>query len=264
MPAPDQLLFFICSTYLFNKFFHLLIILSLRSGIALSILLTPRRLVTLSKHTQADLLYIGITVRIFFAELFSHVAALPSRERKYLEMENTKLNILIRQECEADFDSVYEVVRSAFETMDMASGDEQDLVNRLRKSTAFIPELSLVAELDGKIIGHIMFTKMKIGVHPALTLAPVAVLPEYQKQGIGGKLIVEGHRIARELGHSVVILVGHADYYPRFGYTPAGIKNIQAPFEVPEDAFMVLELREDGLKGVSGMIEFAPEFFPDA
>ena len=179
-------------------------------------------------------------------------------------MERTKLDILIRQEREADFDSVYEVVRSAFKTMEMASGDEQDLVNRLRKSPAFIPELSLVAELDGQIIGHIMFTKMKIGVHPALALAPVAVLPEYQKQGIGAKLIVEGHRIARELGHNAIILVGHADYYPRFGYTPAGKRNIQAPFEVPEEAFMVLELREGGLKGVSGMVEFAPEFFPGA
>jgi len=176
-------------------------------------------------------------------------------------MENTKLEILIRQECEADHDSVYEVVRSAFETMEMASGDEQDLVNRLRKSTAFIPELSLVAECDGQVIGHIMFTKMKIGDYNALTLAPVAVLPEYQKQGIGAKLIVEGHRIARELGHSVIILVGHADYYPRFGYTPARKSNIQAPFEVPDDAFMVLELREGGLNGISGMIEFAPEFF---
>jgi len=179
-------------------------------------------------------------------------------------MENTKLEILIRQECEADHDSVYEVVRSAFETMEMASGDEQDLVNRLRKSTAFIPELSLVAELDGQIIGHIMFTKMTVGDHPALTLAPVAVLPEYQKQGIGAKLIVEGHRIARKLGHSIIILVVHTDYYPRCGDTPASKFNIQAPFDVPDDAFMVLELCEGGLKCVSGMIEFAPEFFPDA
>jgi len=183
---------------------------------------------------------------------------------KTLQNGNTKLDILIRQECEADFDSVYAVVRSAFETMEVASGDEQDLVNRLRKSTAFIPELSLVAEHDGNIIGHILFTKMKVGTHPVLALAPVAVLPEYQKQGIGAKLIDEGHRIARELGHSIVILVGHPDYYPRFGYKPAGNFNIQAPFDVPADAFMVLELREGGLKGVSGMIEFAPEFFPGA
>jgi len=173
------------------------------------------------------------------------------------------MNILIRQERETDFDSVYAVVRSAFETMEVASGDEQDLVNRLRKSSAFIPELSLVAVCDGKIVGHIMFTKMKVGIHPALALAPVAVLPEYQKQGIGGKLIAEGHRIARELGHSVAILVGHPNYYQRFGYQPAGNFNIQAPFDVPADAFMVLELREGGLMGVSGLIEFAPEFFPE-
>jgi predicted N-acetyltransferase YhbS len=134
-------------------------------------------------------------------------------------------------------------------------------VNRLRKSPAFIPELSLVAENNGNILGHILFTKIKIGGCPSLTLAPVAVLPAYQKQGIGGKLIEEGHRIARELGYGSIILVGHPDYYPRFGYTPASKWNIQAPFEVPDEAFMVLELREDGLKGISGMIEFAPEFF---
>ncbi len=179
-------------------------------------------------------------------------------------MKNSKLDIEIRQEREADFDSVYQVVKAAFEKMELADGDEQDLVNRLRKSTAFIPELSLVAEYEGQIIGHILFTRMKVGNHPALTLAPVAVLPEFQKQGIGAMLIEEGHRIARELGHSVVILIGHPDYYPRFGYKPAGQYNIKAPFEVPADAFMVLELREGALQGVSGMIEFAPEFFPDA
>jgi predicted N-acetyltransferase YhbS len=171
------------------------------------------------------------------------------------------MNMLIRQEREKDYDAVYQVVKSAFEQMEMASGNEQDLVNRLRKSAAFIPELSLVAEMAGRITGHIMFTKMKIGQHPSLALAPVAVLPAHQKQGIGGKLIEEGHRIARELGYSSVILVGHPDYYPRFGYQRASHWNIQAPFEVPDEAFMVLELREGGLEDVSGTIEYAPEFF---
>jgi predicted N-acetyltransferase YhbS len=175
-------------------------------------------------------------------------------------MEATKMNILIRQEQEKDFGAVYQVVKSAFETMEEASGDEQDLVNRLRKSPAFIPELSLVAELDGQVIGHILFTKMKIGDHPSLALAPVAVLPAYQKQGIGGKLIEEGHRIARDLGYGSIIVVGHPAYYPRFSYTRASTWAIQAPFDVPDEAFMVLELREGGLKGVSGMIAFAPEF----
>jgi predicted N-acetyltransferase YhbS len=176
-------------------------------------------------------------------------------------MEKTKMAILIRQEQEKDFGAVYQVVKSAFETMEEASGDEQDLVNRLRKSPSFIPKLSLVAECDGQVIGHILFTKMTIGGHPSLALAPVAVLPAYQNQGIGGKLIEEGHRIAKELGYSSIVVVGHAAYYPRFGYTRASQWAIQAPFEVPDEAFMILELREDGLKGVSGMIAFAPEFF---
>jgi predicted N-acetyltransferase YhbS len=171
------------------------------------------------------------------------------------------MDILIRQEQKEDIDSVYRVVKSAFETMEQASGDEQDLVNRLRKSEAFIPELSLVAECDGKIIGHILFTKMKIGDHPSLALAPVAVLPEYQNQGVGGKLIVEGHHIARELGYGSVIVVGHPAYYPRFGYKLASQWKITAPFEVPDEAFMVLELIEGGLKDVSGVIEYAKEFF---
>jgi predicted N-acetyltransferase YhbS len=171
------------------------------------------------------------------------------------------MNIQIRQEQKKDIDAVYSVVKSAFEKMELADGDEQDLVDRLRKSQAFIPELSLVAESDGKVIGHILFTKMKIGGHPSLALAPVAVLPEYQKQGVGGKLIREGHRIAKELGFNSVILVGHPAYYPRFGYSPASKWKITAPFEVPDKAFMVLELVEGGLTGVSGMIEYAPEFF---
>jgi predicted N-acetyltransferase YhbS len=171
------------------------------------------------------------------------------------------MNIVIRQEQEKDIDAVYQVVKTAFATMELADGDEQDLVNRLRKSAAFIPELSLVAEYEGKIIGHILFTKMKIGDHPSLALAPVAVLPEYQKQGAGGELIREGHRIAKELGYRSVIVVGHPDYYPRFGYHLASQWKITAPFEVPDEAFMALELVEGGLTGVSGMIAYAPEFF---
>jgi predicted N-acetyltransferase YhbS len=171
------------------------------------------------------------------------------------------MNLLIRQEEKKDHDAVYQVVKTAFETMEKANGDEQDLVNRLRKSEAFIPELSLVAEIDGKIIGHILFTRMKIGEHISLALAPVAVLPEYQGQGAGAQLIREGHRIARELGYRSVILVGHPDFYPRFGYSSASRWKISAPFEVPDEAFMALELVEGGLKDVSGEIEYAKEFF---
>lgn len=81
--------------------------------------------------------------------------------------------------------------------MEKTNGDEPNLVNRLRKSDAFIPELSQVAEKDGKIIGHILLTRMKICQQDSLALVPVAVLPEHQSQGVGTRLIREGHRIAK-------------------------------------------------------------------
>lgn len=170
------------------------------------------------------------------------------------------MEIIVRQETDKDIEIVYEVVRSAFENAEHTDGDEHNLVNRLRGSDAFIPELSLVAEHHGRIVGHILFTRMKIGDHESLSLAPVSVIPEYQRQGVGGRLILEGHRIAAQMGFDSVILFGHPTYYPRFGYAPASKWNITAPFEAPDDAFMALELRENALQHVSGMVEHAKEF----
>jgi predicted N-acetyltransferase YhbS len=171
------------------------------------------------------------------------------------------MEIIIRQETEKDHAEVYQLVKSAFEGMEFADGDEPELVVRLRKSSAFIPELSLVAVKQDEIVGPILFTKMRIGSRPSLALAPVAVLPSYQKKGIGGQLIREGHRIAKKLGHDSVIVVGHAAYYPRFGYLPASRWKITAPFEVPDDAFMAIELVPGSLKNACGMIKYAKEFF---
>ena len=95
----------------------------------------------------------------------------------------------IRQENKNDYVEVYNVVKKAFETAEHSDGNEQDLVEALRKSTSFIPELSLVAVVDNKIVGYILFTKIKIGKNEELALAPLAVLPEYQRQGIGKELI---------------------------------------------------------------------------
>lgn len=93
--------------------------------------------------------------------------------------------IEIRQETKEDYEEVYNVVKIAFETAEHSDGNEQDLVVSLRNSSSFIPELSLVAIQDNKIVGYILFTKIKIGQHEELALAPLAILPEYQKQGIG-------------------------------------------------------------------------------
>lgn len=168
--------------------------------------------------------------------------------------------MLIRQENSNDYIDVYALTKAAFEGMEHSEGNEQDLVERLRKSSAFIPELSLVAEEDGRIIGHIMFTKITINDTDALCLAPVSVLPEFQRKGIGGALINSGHEIAQSLGYSVCVLVGHKEYYPRFGYELASKHGITLPFEAPDDCVMV-KFISDTVKSVTGAAVFPPEFY---
>lgn len=170
------------------------------------------------------------------------------------------MKVEIRQETEADFSDVYEVNQSAFE-----QDTEARLVELLRNTDAFIPSLSLVAAIDNKIVGHILFTKIKIrndegNEYDSLALAPMAVKPALQRQGIGGQLIRYGLSEARELGHKSVIVVGHEHYYPKFGFVPAGKWQIKAPFEVPANVFMAVELVEDGLKDISGTVEYPKAF----
>lgn len=174
-------------------------------------------------------------------------------------------NITIRKEIPNDHNWVIELTAKAFETMPFSEGDEDQLVARLRNAPGFIPELSLVAELDGLIVGHILFTPLVIDngqqQFESLVLGPVSVLPEFQKQGIGGKLIRAGHQKAIELGFRSVILIGHPEYYPRFGYKPASTWGIKTHYELPsDDVFMAVELTEGALKNVSGMVIFPPEF----
>ena len=165
----------------------------------------------------------------------------------------------IRKETATVYEAVYAVVKRAFESAEHADGNEQDLVNALRKGDAFIPELSLVAEIDGKIVGHIMFTKLRIGNSTQLALAPLSVLPEYQKQGIGTALIHEGHKRARTLGYWYSVVLGNEKYYSRAGYSLARKYGILAPFGVPDENFMVCKLLERA-SSVSGVVQYAKEF----
>ena len=167
--------------------------------------------------------------------------------------------MIIRQEHNKEFHSIYALVKAAFESAEHADGNEPDLVNALRKSDSYIPELSLVAEIDAKIVGHIMFTKLKIGNQVQLALAPLSVLPDYQKQGIGTALIQEGHTRARALGYEYSVVLGSEKYYPRTGYLPAKDYGIFAPFDVPDENFMACKLSENA-PAVCGIVQYAKEF----
>jgi predicted N-acetyltransferase YhbS len=172
--------------------------------------------------------------------------------------------VIIRQENHHDYKAVFNVIEEAFKTEPFSDHKEQFLVERLRKSDAFIPELSLVVEIDNAIVGHILVTKLKIksetNIFNSLALAPVSVLPEFQGRGIGAKLILEAHKKAKELGHTSIILLGHEHYYPRFGYKQAHTFGIKLPFEVPKENCMAIELIENGLKGIQGVVEYPKEF----
>lgn len=168
--------------------------------------------------------------------------------------------ITIRRETSSDYPAIFEVVKEAFAHAEYADQDEHFLVERLRKSDAYIPELSLVAEMDGNVVGHIMFTKIKVGEHDAITLAPLAVLPGLQGKGIGGKLIEAAHKEAKRLGHEFSVLLGHAGYYPRFGYRRASEYGILSPLKVPDDAFMAIRL-QSSRERLDGIVEYAKEFF---
>lgn len=165
----------------------------------------------------------------------------------------------IRQAEARDWTAIYEVVREAFSSAEHADGNEQDLVNALRKGEAFIPELSLVAEANGKIIGHIMFKKAKVGIENILALAPLSVLPAYQRQGVGSALIRKGHEIAQRLGYNYSVVLGSEKYYPRFGYVQADALGIEAPFDVPRENFMVCKIMDEAV-AVRGVMEYAKEF----
>ena len=149
---------------------------------------------------------------------------------------------------------------------DLAFGSSAEgiLVEKLRLNPDFIPELSIVAVLNGKIVGHILFFPIRIkggsASYNSLALAPMSVLPGYQKKGIGGQLIKNGLAFAGKLGFKSVIVLGHADYYPRYGFSPASKWKITSPFDVPDEVFMAIELVPHGLKNVSGIVEYPAEF----
>lgn len=168
-------------------------------------------------------------------------------------------NIKVRPERTDDHGAVYDLVRAAFATAEHADGNEQDLVAALRKSDAFVPQLSLVAEVDGALAGYIQFTKALVGQREVLALAPLAVLPAYQRKGVGKALVQAGHSHAKALGFTHSLVLGSETYYPQFGYAPAAELGVQVPPGMPPENFMALRLQNDA-PALCGAVTYAPEF----
>jgi len=170
------------------------------------------------------------------------------------------MEISIRQERAGDQEAVHTVHIAAFERE-----SEATLVDLLRNDRAFIPALSFVACIGDQLVGHVLITEIEIvsedgKVAPSLALAPIAVVPEFQQQGIGSQLINAAIDKARSLGYSSVIVLGHAAYYPKFGFVPASKWQIKAPFEVADEVFMALELLPGGLEGTTGTVRYSKPF----
>lgn len=160
-----------------------------------------------------------------------------------------------RQEVPADIPAVRQVVAAAFDRP-----DEADLVDALRADPAWLPGLSRVA-LDpaGRVVGHALLTRCHIGEVPALCLAPCSVLPSAQRRGAGAAAVVAALDAARAAGERYVVVLGHPQYYPRFGFTTASLSGVRVGFEVPDEALMVLALR-GGEAVPAGLVRYAAPF----
>jgi len=162
----------------------------------------------------------------------------------------------LRSEELADVSAIRTVNLAAFET-----SAEADLVDALRGQAT--PLISLVAEDGAAIVGHILFSPVTLNRHPdvqIMGLGPMAVVPPRQRQGIGSALVREGLDTCKRVGAGAVVVVGHATYYPRFGFAPASRFGLSCQYAVPDDVFMVVELDPGALKGVAGTVRYHPAF----
>jgi putative acetyltransferase len=166
------------------------------------------------------------------------------------------LNAQIRDETQAHSEAVREVVRRAF-----GRDDESSLVDALRAERAVVQ--SFVAVLEGRLVGHLLFSELAIvgdtARVPALALAPLAVLPAFQRRGIGSALVRHGLEVCRSCGHAIVIVLGDPDFYARFGFSSALTARLRAPFS-GRPSFMAIEVKEGALRDVSGRVSYPAAF----
>jgi putative acetyltransferase len=163
--------------------------------------------------------------------------------------------MVVRVEQPGDAVGIRETNELAFE-----SPLEAGLVDALRSAKDY---LSLVATLDEQVVGHILFTPVTLEPSVDLRiagLAPMAVRPEHQRRGVGGKLIRAGLDECRRSGYSAVVVLGHPEYYPRFGFVPAHTFGLTCEFPSPPEAFMAIELDAGALSGIGGVVHYLPQF----
>lgn len=154
--------------------------------------------------------------------------------------------IQIRQERPEDYQQIRELVRNAFALAEHSDGEEHNLIERMRLSPEYIPELSLVAVSGDIILGHIMFSKISVGQSEAIALAPISVRTDRQRKGIGKLLVTTGHKLARKMGYRCSMVLGNPDYYSKFGYERASSYGIIASFDVPDEYYRVCDLGNTG------------------
>lgn len=171
-----------------------------------------------------------------------------------------KVDFTIREETDRDQAEIYTLIKTAFETAKVKDGNEQDFAANLRKSDRYIPELALVAQSGGKLIGHIMLTKTKLTrpdgkVEEVLLVAPLSVLIEYRDKGVGSALMKEGLRKAKEMGYNAAFLCGDPGYYERFGYKRSSLFGIGNAQNIPEQYVLAYELKRNALEEITGTVE---------
>ena len=167
------------------------------------------------------------------------------------------MHVTIREEKLVDADAIREVNDKAF-----GQSQEGRLVDLIRTNNA--TTLSLVAVVDDRVVGHILFSPVKLETNDRVLegsgLGPMSVLPEFQRMGIGSKLINEGISRLRTTASPFIVVLGHPDYYPRFGFVPASRYHVSCEWEVPDEVFMILPLNTSALSGVTGLARYREEF----
>jgi putative acetyltransferase len=164
------------------------------------------------------------------------------------------MSIGIREERAEDVAAIRDMVRLTL------GAQEADLVDALRANGA--TTLSLVATLDGKVVGHILYSPITVGANSVIgaALGPMCVLPDYQRRGIGSRLIETGTRTLQGLGCPYIVVLGHSEYYPRFGFRPARTHGIDCQWDVPDEVFMVRVLDDARMGDVTGLARYREEF----